>query len=132
MTEFNLIDIKKYIIHKYPNSGLNTCEDIDILSELKEFFLYRHIGICGCGCPEDTIDIIIKYLKLLCIKDMGKRKKSMKDIFGCEYVDEDPLLQFLAYIMDNKNLTDHGSNINWCWLTTLGEMFLYVFTYDES
>ena len=25
---------------------------------------------------------------------MGKRKKSMKDIFGCEYVDEDPLLQF--------------------------------------
>ena len=38
---------------------------------------------------------------------MGKRKKSMKDIFGCEYVDEDPLLQFLAYIMDNKNLTDH-------------------------
>ena len=60
MTEFNLIDIKKYIFHKYPNSGLNTCEDIDILSELKKVFLYGHIGIRGCGCPEDTIDIIIK------------------------------------------------------------------------
>lgn len=36
------------------------------------------------------------------------------------------LLQFMAYILDDRGFTEHGSSIGGCWLTEKGEMFLTV------
>lgn len=140
--EMNLKTITKYITENYNDScfanNIRSDDDEYLLNELQGFFIYELLGICGCGDPELAIDTVIDYLSILnetsngMGKDIETRESLFKEKFGYENIYGSGLFIFLAYILDDKQLTEHGSSIGWCWITDLGKMCLYVLTYDKN
>ena len=145
-TESNLRKIAEYIKKNYPNSCIayndrdNHTSGCELVQEIADFFSYEIIKICGCGSPEDTIICIRDYLQILSDKFANKdvemekwhqicadSRKRMLEKFNAEYVTDNPLLQFMAYMLDDKGLTEHGSSVDGSWITDLGKMCLYVY-----
>lgn len=145
-TEVNLRKIADYIKENYPDSCIayndrdNHMSGCELVQEIADFFSYEIIGICGCGCPESTLICIRDYLQILndkfANKDVETEKwiqicddseKRMIEKFKTRYVTDNPLLQFMAYMLDDKGLTEHSTSIDVCWATDLGKMCLYVY-----
>lgn len=106
-----------------------------LLSEIAEKIIKKesNLSLCGCGCPNDTLDVIRKYLHIR--KDWKDNKCDYDEVqqrYKTELNIDDQddiqwgLLQFMAYILDDRGFTEHGSSIGGCWLTEKGEMFLTV------
>lgn len=104
-----------------------------LIDELMDFFSYEIMGMCGCGCPEGTHDIIRKILNIR----VERFEKDIKyDEIQERYKEElhldtqDSLhygvLQFIFYMLDSKEIVEHGSSIGGCWLAELGKMYLDV------
>lgn len=138
----NLNDIRNFIKENYTDSCIahnsprtTPCE---LLEEISDFFKYEILDFCGCGCPESSERAVRDYLYAI---NMRTDKKSIKDTderwnksreylnekFKVKYSTDDPLLQFMAYTLDTKDLTDHGSSINGAWIEDLGKICLYIF-----
>ena len=83
-----------------------------------EDIVFNDIGICGCGNPDDVLNMLQKYLE-------AKREwmpfEKQKE-FAAKYAEE--LMLFMMYIMDDKGYTEHGSSVYGCWLTDKGKAFL--------
>lgn len=135
-------EIGEYVIKKYPESCLarNVTEygytylldDDETLTEvLASFFAYDVLGLCGCGNPEDTWDVIRRVLRIRssCRERLYDEIKQMyRDELRLD-IDNDVdwgILQFILYILDDKGLVEHGSSVGGCFLTELGEMYLTV------
>lgn len=130
-------EIRSWLKEKYPggfpNGSYNEPDFEDMLEELGDFVKYWLLGICGCGCQGTTIKAIRDYLSI--IYDRTKKnddaawedaRTRMKEVFGVSYPSDDPLLQYMAYDLDERGLTDHGSGINGAWISTLGEKCLFI------
>jgi len=140
--ETNLRKIADYIKEHYPDSCIayndieSNMSGCELVEEISDFFSYEIIGLCGCGCPEDTIVSIRDYLQIVNDKrneEWETIKNKFLEKFGVETVYDNPLLQFMAYTLDDKGLTDHGTSIGGNWITDLGRMCLYVYDlYIES
>lgn len=134
--ETNLRKISDYIKKNYPDSCIayndkeSSMSGYELAEEIADFFSYEIIKICGCGCPEDTIVCIMNYLQIVNDKlneEWETTKKKFLEKFGVESVYDNPLLQFMAYMLDDKGLTEHGTSIGGNWITDLGKMCLYVY-----
>lgn len=140
----NLKAIIKSIAEQFPESSFATehvADDLiylqfdDVLKMAYEYFSYEIIGLCGCGTINNTIDYIVKYLTIVAYWTDNIRSDNIIDIrngmmhdnFNVENISDDPLLQFMAYILDDLNFTDHCSSINGTWITDLGRVCLYVY-----
>ena len=135
-----LKEILEWVIEKYPdsciacNSKNKGCTYDDetfygrpIQEELYSFFAYELIGICGCGVPEAAMIQVRNYLRCVSIIcNYEKQKEKLMEHFGCRSVYDNSLLLFMAYILDEKELTEHGSSIGGAWITDLGEKCLTV------
>lgn len=85
------------------------------------------LGCCGCGSPEITYEAIHKMLK-----DFANQNWDTDTT-------DDPYKQYMAYILEEKGLAEHGSNIRCSWLTDKGKEMLsaldeyekYRYEYDE-
>ena len=135
-----LKEILEWVIKHYPDSCIacnarnESCTYDDetfygrpIEDELFSFFAYELIGICGCGMPEKAMIQVRNYLR--CVSDhfdWDKREAEFQKYFGCTSVYDNPLLLFMAYILDEKELTEHGSGIGGAWISELGKMCLTV------
>ena len=139
-----LSEIAEYIIEKYPDSCIASnneiikgnredwCEE-SLINPLMDFFSFEWMDMCGCGVPEDTHEII---RKILIIRKDRFEKDIKYEKIQERYKDElhlntkDSLqygaLQFILYILDARQIVEHGSSIGGCWLTELGEMYLAV------
>lgn len=135
-TEINLRKIADYIKENYPNSCIayndreGNMDSFQLIQEISSFFSCDIIGLCGCGHPEDTIRSIRDYLQIVNDKnndDFETTKKKFLEKFGADSVYDNPLLQFMAYILDDKGLTEHGTSIGGNWITDLGKMCLYSY-----
>lgn len=135
-TESNLRKIADYIKEHYPDSCIayndreNNMSGYELVEEIADFFSYEIIKLCGCGCPEDTIISIRDYLQIVNDKrneEWEAIKNNFLEKFGVETVYDNPLLQFMAYMLDDKGLTEHGTSIGGNWITDLGKMCLYVY-----
>lgn len=90
--------------------------------------------MCGCGNPEDTYEAIRRYLHIrkLWHKNKNITWDGVKEQYKtqlCIDVDNDiehGVLQFMMYVLDHYDFTEHGSSIGGCWLTEKGEMLLTV------
>ena len=96
----------------------------DLFIRVKNAFA-MDIGICGCGLPFETWEQVYRYLNvLICIEneqwdELDKRSRSFyKQNYG--------LAQFMAYILDDKEYTEHGSGIGGAWLTDKGKDLLAI------
>lgn len=105
------------------------CEP-DNVTAIINYYYYEQLKWCGCGQPRDAIKVIGKYLRAIKEKEFENRKIQFQKSFGCSYIYENVLLLCLAYALDAAEFTDHGSSINFPWLTDDGEYFLYAI--DES
>lgn len=129
-------ELRSYVCRRYPESccAYNKAATTyyDLVNEVANDFIYMVIGLCGCGCPDSTIEAIRDYLEIVRIrhtKDDGGFDRAcaiMQEKFHHNYVCDDSLLQFMAYLLDDKGLTEHGSSINGAWLTDEGEVCLEV------
>ncbi|MCM1295160.1 MAG: hypothetical protein NC311_06435 [Muribaculaceae bacterium] len=145
----NLTKMWEYIKNNYPDSCIagnyklngqcpdNSC-DHDLIDMCSSFFLFEILPICGCGLPEITMETICDYLDIVEIRHtksddpmnrysgFDKARKLLREKYKVEYESDDPLLQFLAYAMDEVGLTEHGSSIHGAWITDLGRMCKYA------
>lgn len=139
-----LSEIAEYIVDNYSdccmaynNEVIKGCREEwyeEILIEpLLDFYMYEKMGLCGCGSPEDTYEVIRRYLHI--------RKARFRDDLSYDLVKESynvnlhmdyddsiqyGMLQFLAYVLDSYGFTTHGGGIGGCWLTEDGERLLTV------
>ena len=77
----------------------------------KMYDLIHELGICGCGCPEETYKAV---------HEMLKRAKTRSNLID---PDEAHVL-FMAYTLDNLEFLEHGSSIYASWLTDKGNELL--------
>lgn len=143
-------EIANYIINNHHdcclayNSGgkLDTYYEDTLYEECLKFFTYEQLGICGCGRPEDTINVIKDLLNILDkyekIRDdktvdfhqtYEDKWKDLNSLCGVHIKDNDNydgMLQFMMYVLDDKGFLEHGSGISGAWLSNEGKMLLYV------
>jgi len=147
-----LIQIKDYFKKEYPDSDMASKEydNLDPLNKIQmdelfinifEFCKFYLLPFCGCGWPDGTAKAIRDYLQIvndhtdmilsknkeISDKAFSIRKEKMKERFGISNECENPIFQYFAYDLDNRGLTDHGSNITGSWITDLGKVVLYIF-----
>lgn len=135
-----LSEIVKHIVTYHPDSELKyytNDKDVDeelLIEPLLDFYIHDQMGLCNCGNPEDTYEVIRRYLhvreewrkeSLFTYDDVVKSYEANLHI-DCKDTIHYGLLQFLMYILDNNNFTEHGSGIGGCWLTEDGERLLTV------
>lgn len=115
------------------------------IEESIKWFYYELLGWCGCGDPKEAFGAVRDYLSLVNYRDEHKTEENQnytrkdyddacaycKEKFGSDSVYDNPLLLCLAYTMDDKELTEHGSSIGGAWLTGIGEMLLALLRTKE-
>ena len=142
-----LSEIAEYIVKKYPDCCMvenhtvtNGCREDwyeeHLIDPLMDFFSYEIIDMCGCGSPEDTLEMIRRLLHIRNnwhdgdnSKKSWEQKNEQYNIqLHINYEDEMNygLLQFVMYMLDKCGILEHGSSIGGCWLTELGKMYLEV------
>lgn len=139
-----LQDVVEYFFENYPDSALSQdevvkkdykeewCKDF-IIDRLIPYYMYDCLGLCGCGIPEETFEVIRKYLHIKqdkgndLIDYYGQIERYKRDLeIQYDSSIQYGMLQFLMYILDDKGFTAHGSSIGSCWLTEDGERLLTV------
>lgn len=81
-------------------------------------WVFCDLGFCGCGDPEGALEMLRDTLNLL-NKEFDERWDEIKRRFP-----DNPMSWTYLYFLDDKGLTDHGSNIRGCWLTEKGKGIL--------
>lgn len=139
-----LSEIAKYIADNYPESNIAYNNDVikgcreeryeeSLIDPLLDFYIHEELGLCGCGNPEFTYETIRRYLSIrnefiiskIDYQEVINRYKN--DLLLDYYNDiQYGLLQFMMYILDDKDFTTHGSSIDGCWLTRKGQRLLTV------
>lgn len=139
-----LSEIAEYVVEKYPDCCMSANNNIKrgcreewyeeyLIDLLMDFFAYEIVGMCGCGCPEDTQEVIRRILNILNDRDNEKikyeavreRYKTDLELNTSNNLDYG-LLQFVLYILDDKEILEHGGSIGGCWVANLGKMYLTV------
>lgn len=139
-----LSEIAEWVVEKYPDCCMSYNNVVSkgcredwyeeyLIDELMNFFSYEIIGICGCGVPEDTYEVI---RKILHIRKDWEDNKIEYDAVQKRYKDDLEvntendihygILQFVLYMLDARHILEHGGSIGGCWLTDLGKMYLTV------
>ncbi len=87
-----------------------TCPDGMSWSGELDYLCIHHLGLCGCGNPEEVAGYVRERLALI----RGQDYPSYEDL---------PAMFFL-YWADDKGLAEHGSTVRCAWLTEKGESVL--------
>lgn len=94
-----------------------------------EGFLGSELGFCGCGNPEDALGVIREYLSVLKVRhdtkdwSYAKYQEGITAIIGKGPM-ADGLEMLVAYLCDDRKLSEHGGSVGGAWLTVKGESFL--------
>ena len=112
-----------------PESYKSYMYEDDITCILK-YYYFDKLKWCGCAQPGDAMRCVFKLLNAYRQKE--NREEALKAAFGVENVYDSDLLLCLAYTLDAAGFTDHGSSINWCWLTEDGEYFCWAIEKAEK
>lgn len=113
-------DISWYSTNGEPEINL---EYNDLFIRTKNAFA-TDIGICGCGAPFETWVKIHHYLKVVSLLSMKTEYAAWNTEIDKFYKIDYGLAQFMAYILDDKGYTDHGTSIIGAFITPKGEDLL--------
>lgn len=119
-------------------------------------FYFNELKFCGCGCPENTLlfiknllNIIYEKTKRCDNKDYYDRhyyyydlyQKELREVFEFENKQEnnnyfsnnqDGIIQFVLYYLDEVEVIEHGTSINGAWVTKKGEQILKILNKVED
>lgn len=139
-----LSEIAEYITENYPESNIaynnyviKGCREEwyeeSLIDPLLDFYMHEELGLCGCGNPEFTYETIRRYLSIrnefvISKIDYQEVIDRYKNDLLLDYNNDIQygLLQFMMYILDDKDFTTHGGSIGGCWLTKKGQRLLKV------
>ena len=139
-----LSEIAEFVVEKYPDCCMASNNVVKkgcredwyeeyLIDELMDFFSYEIMDMCGCGCPELTYELIRRVLNIRADKHNDKityeeTTRRYKDDLDLDDSNDNQsgALQFILYMLDSKEIVEHGSSIGGCWLTKLGDMYLTV------
>ena len=99
----------------------------DIVEDCLKEFHYEDLGLCGCGCPEETYEVIRKILNIQSSNAKWETKqKQFSELCNADMdnANYSGLIQFVLYVLDNKGFLEHGSSIGGSWLTEKGKIYL--------
>ena len=117
--------------HEVINGCREDWYEESLIEPLMDYWMYEDLRLCDCGCPEDTYEVIRKYLHIR--QDWRENKLTYNEVIDRYrrdlHIDDNNnnqfgLLQFMMYILDEHEFTEHGGSIIGCWLTEKGEMLL--------
>ena len=121
----------------YNKNVIKGCRDSwyeeSLIDPLMDYYMYTELKLCRCGIPEDTYEVMRRYLHIR--DDMVTNKLQCKDVVERYktdlHIDDNDslqagLLQFMMYMLDEHECTEHGSSIGGCWLTDKGRRLLTV------
>ena len=80
----------------------------------KKYEIIHELGICGCGFPDETYKAV---------HDMLSKFENHTGIDG-----ENPYECFMAYTLDSRGFTEHGTCVTSSWLTDKGKDLLEALT----
>lgn len=126
--EYYQYQLLKDEIFEYDEYDYGSAEYLDeVITEKVIDYFDEHIGICGCGCPDETYKLIYNVLMTCSINS---------DDFNsfdeyCQYKQNEinkitqnyGLYQFVLYILDDKGILNHGTSIGGSWLTNIGKIY---------
>lgn len=139
-----LSEIAEFVVKNYPDCCMAEnheyklgCRDDwyeeYLIDPLMNFFSYEIMGLCGCGCPEDT-HRVIRYVLNIRNDWMNKNIKydEVKNRYCSDlhidlsYDVHHGMLQYILYDLNDHGILEHGSSVGGSWLTNLGKMYLDV------
>jgi hypothetical protein len=96
-----------------------------------ETFIQCHVlGFCGCGGPEESLSYVRDCLRHIANLEIVRESKDGEydaayqawEKAGVELMGK--AVYFTCYVLDQKQLTDHGVSVGGAWLTTKGKELL--------
>lgn len=128
MTTKELYEIAEYFMKNdacmsfnYAGVDIKKIDIEELKIAIKNAFSTGILGICGCGTPEIVRKGIYDYLVMI------KNRYDDPNSKASEWIYENWQNLCIAYYLDNKEFTEHGSGIGGCWITKLGEWYLKIF-----
>lgn len=88
---------------------------------------YGQMKFCGCGCPEEVHRFTMK-----CVGAFDRDKVGWGGETGIAAIrsvvsaDPEAAAYFIAYAIENMDLTEHGGSVGGSWLTERGKQFLEI------
>ena len=129
MTNEELYEIAEYFMngatcmsYNYAGVDIKKVDTKELKNAIKDEFSSGILGICGCGTPEIVRKGIYDYLTM--VKNRYDDPTSNKVY---EWIDKNWQNLCIAYYLDDKEFTEHGTGIGGCWITKLGEWYLKIF-----
>lgn len=98
-----------------------------IVEDCLNEFHYEDLGLCGCGCPKETHEVIRLILNIQQADiDWNERQKQFSNLCNTNMNNENysGLIQFVLYILNDKEFLEHGSSIGGSWFTEKGKIYL--------
>lgn len=148
-----LKEIMGFIIKEYPEGCANhnwinsnymdivknvaNIEDYEVENIVEECMneFTEDLGLCGCGCPEKTIEVIRLVLSAQNEDEWDNKTLTLNNICNLDVYSNknyDGLIQFVLYILDNHGFLEHGGSIGGAWLTKKGELFLELLNMNKE
>lgn len=93
----------------------------------EDFLQISTLGFCGCGCPEESLGYVRDVLQHIDnLKQLVWEKKQTYEEWaaeGSKLFSNDGARYFTFYVLDQKELTEHGGSVPG-WLTGKGRELL--------
>lgn len=128
MTNEELYEIAEYFIkkdtcmsHNYTGVDIKKIDLEELKNAIKDEFSSGILGICGCGTPEIVRKGIYDYLTMI------KNRYDDPNSKAYEWIDNSWQNLCIAYYLDDKEFTEHGTGIRGCCIDKLGEWYLKIF-----
>ena len=115
--------------------------EIEDKNDELEDLIYGELGICGCGCPDEVVEMIVEFLKRKIEyreKIMNSRESHFKiydeeDKWLNEFKEENKglLYTFFLYMLNNKGFMEHGTSIYSSWVDEKGKKLIECFEREK-
>lgn len=105
-------------------------ENKDYAMDYVNDFYFEKLDFCGCGIPKDVIIMIKDILNIISTRDTRSYEEQQELFRECFKLKKDSndmeytLLQFILNVLDNADVTEHGSSIGNSYLTIYGKKLL--------
>ena len=81
-----------------------------------DFIQEKVLGFCSCGLPEKNLDLVRKVLRNI---------QTRWETDTCyEYVTSEEADTFIMYVLDSRDILEHGCGIGGSWLSVFGKDLL--------
>lgn len=116
-------------IEKDPDGGYNY--DGAYYENLDDVLAIGILGFCGCGRPDDALQLIIDVTKTRAFPDKDLTVLDFQDTVELIRGNAELAAYIIFYLLNEKGLTEHGGSVPG-WLTPKGEAFVKAYDTEHG